>query len=447
MVLSPSTPQVGFTSSPNRRGTLEIVWTCLFTVFICIWSVVHPNIPKPGSPWWHRFLDRFIQLVLAAMAPELILAIAVREWLDARMVASGLRQFESEREINAQSNPVIGDRSIVTGFYVVMGGLQVRYGKAKNEFDFGFGSASDPDHPEAVMEGYLNIADFKDHLHLSKINLSTLISESVIQDKGKADNLIKCMLSFQVLWLTIQCICRAAQQLTITPLELSVLAYVPFMLLTLAFWWRKPYQIKTPTLVDSILSPSQEGMLVTGYLHRKQIPGFEPSQYQSFGFAKECLKVIRAGGVQAPDPLRAAVSSLLFLLFGGLHCAAWNFPFPTLTEKWMWRVSSVVVAGIIPAVWVVTVVYWLIYRFITRKLSCTPQDHESRIRTYWDGESLELAQAKRSRLLLRTVATSGVCLYVLARLCLVCQVFAGLRSLPEDCYRTVEWLGFAPGIV
>jgi hypothetical protein len=146
------------------------------------------------------------------------------------------------------------------------------------------------------------------------------------------------------------------------------LAYVPFLLLTLAFWWKKPYHIETPTLIDGVLSPSQEGMLVTGYLHKREIPGFEPAQYQSFGLARECLKVIQAGGVHAPDPVRAVVTSLLFFIFGGLHCAAWNFPFPTLTEKWMWRVSSVVVATIIPLVWLAALLYWLTYRFIIEKL-------------------------------------------------------------------------------
>lgn len=152
-------------------------------------------------------------------------------------------------------------------------------------------------------------------------------------------------------------------------------------------------------------------MLVTGYLHEKEIPEFKPAQYQSFGFARECLRVIQAGGVHTPDPLRAAVTSLLFLLFGGLHCAAWNFPSPTLTENWIWRVSSVVVAAIIPSVWVVTLVSRLIYRFIIKKLGFVPQDREVRIQTYWDGKSLELAQAKRSRLALRIVATACVYLY------------------------------------
>lgn len=394
-----------------------------------------------------------MQLILAAMAPELMLAVAVREYLDARQVVRGLIDCEKEKNYQTQNRASCDERTIVSGFYVVMGGLQVRYAKASNDFDFdfdfdfGFTSTSDGGQGKSIIEGYLSTTDFLEHLRLGKISLNMLISEREIQDKGKADNLIKCMLAFQVLWLTVQCISRAAQGLTITPFELSTLAYVPFMLLTLAFWWKKPYHIETPTLVDAMLPASHEGLRVTGYLHRKEIPGFEPTPYQSFGMVRECLKVIRAGGVHAPDGRRAAVTSLLFFVFGGLHCAAWNFPFPTLTEQWAWRISSLVVATLIPLVWMVVLIYWLVYRFVIEKLGSVAMDEEVQEQTYWHGKSLEVQHAKYSRSVLSIGATACVYLYILARLCLVCQIFVGLRSLPADCYRTVQWLEFVPGVV
>jgi hypothetical protein len=130
------------------------------------------------------------------MAPELILAVAVREWLDARELVTALRDFESDKNNEIRTAPKSGNRSIVTGFYVIMGGLQVRYGKPSNEFIFDFASSSGDGDAETNVEGYLNLQDMKEHLHFNKISLSTLISESEIRDKGKADNLIKCMLAF-----------------------------------------------------------------------------------------------------------------------------------------------------------------------------------------------------------------------------------------------------------
>ena len=33
------------------------------------------------------------------------------------------------------------------------------------------------------------------------------------------------------------------------------------------------------------------------------------------------------------------------LIYGGLHCAAWNAPFPTNIEVILWRVSSVMISS------------------------------------------------------------------------------------------------------
>lgn len=107
------------------------------------------------------------------MAPELILAVAVREWLDARALVTALREFESDKNNGIQTNPKSENRSIVTGFYVVMGGLQVRYGKPSNEFNFDFSFSRDDGRAETNIEGYLNIPDMKEHLHFNKISLST----------------------------------------------------------------------------------------------------------------------------------------------------------------------------------------------------------------------------------------------------------------------------------
>ncbi|KIX01216.1 uncharacterized protein Z518_08941 [Rhinocladiella mackenziei CBS 650.93] len=191
-----SSPQVGFTSSPHQRGTLDIIWSCLFTVFICTWTVVHPNIPPRRSPWWHRLLDRLIELVLAAVAPELILAVAVREWLDAKGLVMALKDFERDKSDEPKEAQSGQKRGIVTGFYVVM---QVRFGKVTHDFNFNFPFANNDDDAETKVEGYLSIPDIKEHLCLNKLRLSALISESEIWDKGNADRLIKCMLVFQVL--------------------------------------------------------------------------------------------------------------------------------------------------------------------------------------------------------------------------------------------------------
>lgn len=35
----------GYLSSPDIRGTLDIVWTCVATLLLFTWTVLHLNIP------------------------------------------------------------------------------------------------------------------------------------------------------------------------------------------------------------------------------------------------------------------------------------------------------------------------------------------------------------------------------------------------------------------
>jgi hypothetical protein len=39
------------------------------------------------------------------------------------------------------------------------------------------------------------------------------------------------------------------------------------------------------------------------------------------------------------------------LLFGAVHCVAWNFEFPTELEMIFWRLSSIVTAVVLPVTW------------------------------------------------------------------------------------------------
>jgi hypothetical protein len=35
----------GWVASPNERGTIDIVWSCIVTIFLCSWSVLFLNVP------------------------------------------------------------------------------------------------------------------------------------------------------------------------------------------------------------------------------------------------------------------------------------------------------------------------------------------------------------------------------------------------------------------
>jgi hypothetical protein len=99
---------------------------------------------------------------------------------------------------------------------------------------------------------------------------------------------------------------------------------------------------------------------------------------------------------------------IVAMLFGGIHCAGWNFSFPSHAELIMWRVSSLIIV-IVP------------YTFVTLIVE-------------------ELVGIDTSSTTVNILfASFGIVIYVLARLTLLVEAFTSLRHLPPGAYAVVEW--------
>ncbi|KDR77200.1 hypothetical protein GALMADRAFT_435458 [Galerina marginata CBS 339.88] len=112
-------------------------------------------------------------------------------------------------------------------------------------------------------------------------------------------------------------------------------------------------------------------------------------------------------------------------LFGGLHCAAWFFTFPSDAELLVWRVCSAAIS-IIP----LGILTMYIADFRYRKA-------ESNSRT-----------KKLFGILVDLLFYSLLLLpiYAAARLLLLGEAFATLRYLPPDALAVVDWATFLPHI-
>ena len=69
------------------RTLLNIVWSSLITVFACIWLSIHPNIPAPDDSWGRKGIRRVWTMILALLAPELVVGWAMRQLLLATKIA------------------------------------------------------------------------------------------------------------------------------------------------------------------------------------------------------------------------------------------------------------------------------------------------------------------------------------------------------------------------
>jgi hypothetical protein len=83
---TPPTNSTHFVSNPNVRGTLDIVWSCLAIVFLCTWSILHPNVPPQVRPRNMRHVfkramartgNKIKSMLIAVLMPEVLFSHAL----------------------------------------------------------------------------------------------------------------------------------------------------------------------------------------------------------------------------------------------------------------------------------------------------------------------------------------------------------------------------------
>ena len=120
---------------------------------------------------------------------------------------------------------------------------------------------------------------------------------------------------------------------------------------------------------------------------------------------------------------RMVVFAVFGAVFGGLHCLGWNFKYATPVEQTFWRTASAAIT-IIP-------------------LIVAPIDFLLAIR---DLDSCSGVVERKVLLILDLVMTVLLFIYVPARLSLIAQALALLRSQPPEAFITVDWTTYVPRV-
>jgi hypothetical protein len=133
------------------------------------------------------------------------------------------------------------------------------------------------------------------------------------------------------------------------------------------------------------------------------------------------------------------VASLKFLLgfslagcvYGGLHLSAWNAPFPTTAQRYLWHLSGLVLISSGPVM-----ILRLGIEHLTKKWG------------FLDGSnSCRCCLAKCPIALLWYIALFlGYGIYILARVYLVVECFVMLCYLPDGVYSVPSWTQYLPHI-
>ncbi|KAJ7364287.1 hypothetical protein DFH08DRAFT_1016507 [Mycena albidolilacea] len=388
----------------NCRKLFDIVWGCLATIFACTWVSVHPNVPPPLQSRLALLWRRLKMMLIAVLAPELIVAFAARQFLAARRFSKGGLVYVFLLQ-NHRTHPVREDYKISTthGFFVSMGGF--------------VGSSGCP----VTTRKQLNDPLVGPEL-LAAIRS---IDAEDIMDKSKGDALSKGLALAQGLWFCMQYFARIHQHLAVTQLEVATLAFAVVNIFIWGLWWGKPLGVQRPIVVGP---PKAEEVDLTRRAGPKDLSGwiefywikFLGVIFGDYRTDKDKYDHLPSSSVPSFWVSESDENTIEFIIgfvfeclagivFGAIHCAAWNTGFPTAEEMWIWRSCSLSVA----ATPMLLVASFLLTQF----------------------DFLEV--------LVMPVFLFPL-IYVLARIPLLLLPFTTLRSLPSAAFTDVNWSVYIP---
>ena len=393
-----STIKHGWVSAPDERGTLDIIWSCLATLYLCLYTMLHLNIPAPEERIGAHLGRKLRWTFLGLLAPEIPMLFACGQW------ASAKRSVESMHALGYTC------WTVEHAFYADMGGFVL--------------------HP-ADHEPFPLSAKLVEYLvrHGFICEPSAAITREEIRDKSKSDGISRLVTCMQAGSLLLRVIGRAAVGLPITPLELSTLCVVGCSFTTLWFWRNKPLDVMAPTIivtrrgVGEILEKAGAAG-AAGPAIDTPLDFAEPEAYMSRKWSRQ--RVPNDRDPRVPNLTTHIWLGVVTAAFASIHFEAWDAAFPTPLESSLWRASCV-------AIWLLLALYGGAEVFICWKEGCRNLGLDT------------LGGYKRRfpACLWFFVPTS---LYVVARLFILFESVWCLRTMPAEVYVTVSWSESFPHI-
>ncbi|KAJ7910820.1 hypothetical protein B0H13DRAFT_2485145 [Mycena leptocephala] len=382
----------------NCRKLFDIVWGCLATIFACTWVSMHPNVPAPNQSWLALFWRRLKMMLIAVVAPELMVGFAARQFFAAWTLSKGGSASSQLSDNLAFISSTEFDFSKIHGFFFCMGGF-----------------VSSTGYPIVTKE---QLAD-------SELGLEFLVGIKNVEakditDKSKGDVLSKGLAMMQGLWFAAQCLARVHQRLAVTELEVATLAFAVVNVFIWLLWWDKPLDVQRQIVVGPAKPPDVQpisAVRIPLYVRFYNVILGIANYYDYNSPSSTSVPSFWSLPTYELDDLKGfflpfAIEALVVIVFGSIHCAAWNADFSTTVEMWMWRsCSSLVVA--IPAVFL-----------ILGKLTAV-------IDVDWEAA-------------LHIGLYAPIPIYVIARLVLIILPLVALRSLPPGALMEVTWSVYIP---
>lgn len=388
----------GWVSTDCGRGTSDILWSCLATILLCVWTVIHLPIPKyrgnsPLSLRQWNVRSGIGTALISVIAPEFLTISAL---VDLAVAWQGKKSIKRLTQI---------DWTLTHQFFLDMGGVCIKSPSGRylqlqtTEVISAMKASSDTSKSTTIHSCWIS-------------ELQNLTGDQ-IKDLAKSDTLTKLIACGQALWLVTQVVSRLCQHQALTLLEVSTCAYVACALISYAAWWKKPQACKSPIIITCSNEAISE--IVSGDYER---PYYESKTWKELVWAGRHW--LQCPGFES-DLVSEVLTGLLGVcptLFGAIHVASWNITLPSDVELWLWRASSIycLTAGFMSFVMVV----------LLSDVTIVP----SLVENIFFGLFLFVIPS----------------IYVLVRIYMIVEVFLSLRALPPSAFESVQWSSFIPHI-
>lgn len=296
-----------WTSGPTRRGTLDILFSCVLTLVLCVWTTVHaniepemwhgsrsapeveveaatsptrigtetdgfvprspkvvntkPNIPAPSALNKKKLAWSLVTLLF----PEITLFVAAHERKTVHLLQKEMHKIS---RYSPKENGWVWDRTL--SYYALMGGFVVEQKAGaldpplstitENERPSFKENADGIDGTQSNMTGphITHRASYLERrrtltpqgvIYLASLKQLPHYTPQTVKDKSKASLLAKFLVCFQAIWMVIQVLGRYATHLPVTLLELYTILHTVCAVAMYLIWMDKPFDVTQPTFI------------------------------------------------------------------------------------------------------------------------------------------------------------------------------------------------------
>ena len=446
----------GWTASPDGRGTIDIITSSVLTLFLCSWSCLCLNVYPPSFSEREKTWRKLLMAGLAFLGPEFMFQLALGQWWAARR---SVREYRNRNYTGWTSKHA---------FLANMGGFALQARLESSGEDWACFPVDAKQILYLVEHGYIPYHQVR-------------IDKKIIEDKNKADGVVRVFIVCQIVWYSIECIARLCQNLAVTLLEVATVGFILCSAGTYFFWFEKPMDVgraivlRPNATMEKILRDAGQDARQP---YRKTPLDFVWREEWSFTLYWTHWKgIARRMGIdwdrkvrpldKMPDDDFPVVNgwptwilAVFQIGYGAVHVTGWNLAFPTPAERLLWHIATATIMVCILGTWAVEVYSWRLptdTEINEKGLSVQRKDKSSATLPRWSSTR----RIKRATSWLRNTTTPHdpamdiplrtlipvtlfASTYSVFRAFVIVEGFVALRALPPSTYQSVDWTAFFP---